>query len=444
MTSVGPAVRRLAERLERDVGLRFDGAGLRRLERAVLETAAARGVAPEVQADLSATDVAARADLVDRVTVQETSWFRDPPFFAALERSLLPAAATRARQAGRPVRVWSAGCAHGQEPWSLAILGAELGVPLEVVATDVTRAALARAEAGVYGERELRGLAPLRRRQWLEPTDDGRWRVKDELRGTVRFVVHDLVADVPTLPSADLVLCRYVLIYLSAAAADRVLASFARLLGEDGRLLVGGAESLWHVTDRYAVEQYAGAFAYRPLAPGEARAQRVPEADDRGARHRGPAEGSGARHRGPRPDAGEGRGARHGGPVKGSSAWHRGPAEGSSAWHRGQGEGRSAWHRVPETEDLLRQGEAAVAAGDLQAAVVAFRGAAYLDPDAAVAHVQLGLALEQLGDPGAQRAFRAAWAAITRTGGAGLEDQLDGWRAEELVKLVGTKLGAIR
>lgn len=392
-------VEQVARRLTARWGVRFDAPALRRLERAV--------------ARLGTGDERA---LVEAVTVQETSWFRDAPVFRVLEHELIP------RVASRPVRIWSAGCALGQEVWSLAILCAERGLPCEVVGSDVSRAALARAAAGEYGERELRGLSSARRARWLADLGDGRFRVREELRRGVSFVAHDLVSEAPPFArgTVDLVLCRYVLIYLSPGAVERVLARVEELLRPGGRLLVGGAESLWHLTERFEVDALDGAFAYRPRAARKTARQRATRAAVPGTAAPAPVAEDAAvpGTAAPAPPAWNAA-------VPGPAAAARDAARPSAAGQR---------------DALLAEGEAAVARGELEEAVRAFRGAAYLDPDSALAHLQLGLALEAAADPGAPRAFRAARSALVRRS----QDAVQGWRADELVRLVDAKLGGGR
>ena len=150
----------VAALLRRRHGLRFDSAGRRRLARGIEETARRAGTTPAALARRLGADAAAEHDLLDRVTLQEPSWFRDPATWAALRETVLPAALARDPE----LEIWSAGCAHGQEAWSLAMLLDELGAPrARIVASDVSGGAVARAVAGRYAERELRGLDPERR-----------------------------------------------------------------------------------------------------------------------------------------------------------------------------------------------------------------------------------------------------------------------------------------
>lgn len=403
----------LIELLEREHGLRFDALTADRLRRAL-----ARGDAdPELAARRALTDARVRSGLLDHVTLQESSFFRDPPVWTALAQDLLPAAIGAGQ--GGPLVIWSAGCANGQEAWSLAMLLHELGAPrFEVVASDLSAAAVARTVAGDYDERELRGLSAQRRDRFMVQRG-GRWHVADALRASVRVVHQNVATDPP--PVADgtcaLVLCRYLLIYLAPGAARELLARFDRALGPDGRLVVGAAESLWHLTERFTAVGVPQAVTYRrrraadPGHPREVlRRMRAEPGLAHPPRERGQPDPSGAPVRRHAPTTAL---ADTGSPPPGSQ----------------------------DAASLTAAGEAAAARGDLPGAVVAFRGAVFLDPDAVTALVGLGLALEALGDEGAARAFRAAWTAMLRVGAPGLEAALGGFAAAELLELVAAKLG---
>jgi hypothetical protein len=141
----GDGVGEIASLLEHRHGPALRRRGQRRLARGVEETARRAGTRPRRSARRLVTDAVAERDLLDRVTLQESSWFRDEATWTALADVVLPAALARDPQ----LEVWSAGCAHGQEAWSLAMLLDELGAQrARVVASDVSGAAVARAAAG--------------------------------------------------------------------------------------------------------------------------------------------------------------------------------------------------------------------------------------------------------------------------------------------------------
>jgi chemotaxis protein methyltransferase CheR len=403
----------VAALLARRHGLRFDGAGQQRLARGIRETARRAGTVPDALAHSLAADAGAEGDLLDRVTLQESSWFRDEVAWAALRDVVLP----RALRQDPQLEVWSAGCAHGQEAWGLAMLLDELGATsARVVASDVSGAAVARAAAGRYGPRELQGLSPERRRRHGRAVEGG-WEVAPVLRERVRFTRHSLAADAPPVTAAHcrLVLCRYVLIYLTPAAAASFLEVVRTTLGPDGVLIVGAAETLWHVTEAFVAEPVGGTFAYRPrprepappATPSSPRASRRPPRPGARPAARGPS-------RIPGPRAGDASPPRAHEPIR----------------------EREAHDPVPDAAALLHRGEEAVRRGDHADAVAAFRGAAFLAPGDPEAHLRLGLALERLGDAGASRAFRAARAALQgRRGGHA------GGDPAELERILTARLG---
>jgi chemotaxis methyl-accepting protein methylase len=193
----------------------------------------------------------AEADaLLERLTIKVSRFFRDPAVFAAL-REFLPR--RRAERAGQPLRLWSAGCGQGEEPYSLAILLAEQG-PLaaadRVLATDIDPGALAFAERGAYPAAALEDVPEPLRAYYFEPEQaparEPRWMAGAALRDHVDFRGHDLASDAPAPDGGgfDLVCCRNVLIYLQPPLQERVEQRLARSLSKGGLLCLGEAEWL--------------------------------------------------------------------------------------------------------------------------------------------------------------------------------------------------------
>lgn len=204
--------------------------------------------------------------LVDALVVGETYFFREVDALrAAVELVLAPAVRTRGF-----ARAWSAACATGEEPLSLAMLLAEAGIlaKCEIVATDVSHRALTRARAARYSGRALRALhdnpslARLAER-WLEP-EDGAVRVRPELLSAVTYRSGNLVGPPGEREkgSFDLILCRNVLIYFSDGTIERVVARLSDAMRPDGRLLVGASESLLRFGTRLRCEERGGTFFY--------------------------------------------------------------------------------------------------------------------------------------------------------------------------------------
>jgi chemotaxis protein methyltransferase CheR len=187
--------------------------------------------------------------LIDEVTVQETSFVRDRGQLDTIGwRTLLQAA--HAAGSGT-IRVWSAGCASGEEAYTLSLLAAEAfapgPVPVDVLGTDISGAALAAAQAGQYRERAVRALAAPLRSRYLDQQPDGSYLVAERLRKLVRFRRHNLARD-PTPPLGetgfDLVACRNVLIYFDAPLAGLVIEALERSLRRGGVLMLGAADAL--------------------------------------------------------------------------------------------------------------------------------------------------------------------------------------------------------
>ncbi|WP_354698108.1 hypothetical protein DSM112329_03773 [Paraconexibacter sp. AEG42_29] len=430
--------------LEERTGLAFDAAALARLD-AGLERLDAAGRSPAtLVAALEAGDAAAERELVEAVTLQETRFFRDPAVFEALARDVLPSLPD-------PVTVWSAGCALGQEAYSLAMLLDEAGRPgFRVLATDLSPAAVAHTAAGVYGERELRGLDAGRRVRHLQATDDGRFTIGEHLREHVSTGVHNLVrGPLPGLASAcHLVLCRYVLIYAQRPAVTALLQRLHDRLPAGTLLVVGAAESLWHLSDRFTLEPLADGFAYRRAgdAPaGEPAAGGGTDKRGGGGRGRRNADAGGR-------ERAHGRGATR--TVSGRAAdpavarWPAAPVDPGQAGRRSSraaalsaaADPAPVVGRVAPAE-LLAAGAREHAAGAFAEAATLFRQAAYLDPSSPTAHLQLGLALEAAGDPGAERAFRAAHRALGAADPEVIEQELGGHAVADLARLLADRLG---
>jgi chemotaxis protein methyltransferase CheR len=222
--------------------------------------------------------------LIDEVTVQETAFVRDRAQLDEIAWHGLLQAASAA--GSRTIRVWSAGCASGEEAYTLALLAAEAFAPgpppVDVLGTDVSGAAVAAATAGRYGERAVRGLEPALRERYLDRQADGSYLVGHRLRGLVRFRRHNLVAD-PVPPSGeshfDLVVCRNVLIYFDEPTIAQVIEWLERSLRPDGVLVLGAADAL-HRTAGTA-QPVPGSQPRRPLGQPPARQPPPPAREQR-------------------------------------------------------------------------------------------------------------------------------------------------------------------
>lgn len=208
--------------------------------------------------------------VVDALLNQESSFFRD----AAVLDMIADAVDTMRAEAGnRRIRIWSAGCSVGQEPLSLAMLFAERDAvsraePPEIVATDVSEAALARARAGRYSQFEIQRGLPIRRMmQWFDPVG-GDWVAKHELVRQISFRRINLVADPLPLGRFDIVLCRNVLLYLSPTLRTRVFDRLAEVVRPGALLVLGAGETVIGQTDAFRPSpQYRGLYEPTGLMP---------------------------------------------------------------------------------------------------------------------------------------------------------------------------------
>ena len=190
----------------------------------------------------------------DAMTTNETLFFRDGKPFVALEKEILPAAARRAREQKRPLRIWCAAGSTGQEPYSIAMIVAQTehllgGVKVEILATDFSAAALARARGAVYNQFEVqRGLPVTLLMKHFIQTPNG-FELKPDIRNRVTHQEINLLDPYPLYWQFDIIFCRNVLIYFDVPTKKDVLDRMARTLVRGGAMFLGGTESTLGITD---------------------------------------------------------------------------------------------------------------------------------------------------------------------------------------------------
>lgn len=180
--------------------------------------------------------------MVEAMLVQETSFYRDRSVFRGLVSQTLPALAA-AR--GGVLRVWSAGCGGGQEPYSLAMSAEEEGAlaGVDIFASDLSSAAIEKAESGIYTHFEVQRGLPIRQLlRHFTPLEDG-WRLSEAVRRRVRWGRLNLIDAFTTPEPFDVILCRHVLDVFEPNARSRVLAGLTRALASDGCLILGPQEA---------------------------------------------------------------------------------------------------------------------------------------------------------------------------------------------------------
>lgn len=212
-----------------------------------------------------------REAVIDAMTTNETLWFRDIHPFNIFKSQLLP---ELQKTAVGKVRLWSAACSSGQEPYSLSMMvdeyrSANMGVlklPVEVVATDLSRAMLEVCSRGEYDSLSLgRGLSDERLRRFFEPLDQGRWRVKTEVRNRVRFQYLNLKDSFTPMGKFDVIFCRNVLIYFSVELKEDILKRMHAALRPGGYLILGASEGLSSMSSHYQMVQCNPGIIYRAV-----------------------------------------------------------------------------------------------------------------------------------------------------------------------------------
>ena len=252
-------VRRVAEKTGIDLG----SYKRKQMERRLRSLAQGYGTSSLLEFyDLLERDAEVLDQFRRRMTINVSELFRNPDKFEELRRNMLPGLLRTAR---RP-KVWSAGCSHGAEAYSVAILLRELGAAEAwILGTDIDEDMLARAREGRFSEADMKNVSPLRRRRFFR--QDGRWHsVRPELRHMVQFRHHDLLRD-RCDKGFHLILCRNVVIYFTEEAKDRLYPRLYESLAPGGVLFTGSTERISRA-QRLGFESLSGFFYRRPVEPG--------------------------------------------------------------------------------------------------------------------------------------------------------------------------------
>lgn len=204
--------------------------------------------------------------IMNALSVQETYFWREVDQVRALVDVLIPQFFSTPRSL--PVRIWSAACATGEEPLTLAMALNEKGwfdrAPIEIYASDASSEAIEKARRGVYRERSFRNLAPDLRDKYFAQTDAG-WKVNTQIHRRIKWSIANLAAedDVATLPRyIDAVFCRNMFIYFSEESTRKTLQTFLRKMNSPAYLFVGASESLMRLTTDFELQEIGGAFVY--------------------------------------------------------------------------------------------------------------------------------------------------------------------------------------
>ncbi|MDX1764506.1 MAG: protein-glutamate O-methyltransferase CheR, partial [bacterium] len=208
--------------------------------------------------------------MIDCVTTNETYFFRENDHFEALKDVMLPALVEQKRREGeRTIRIWSAACSIGAEPYSIAILLSEMGARLgglktEIIASDISQSVIESARRGVYGENTVRKVPQALLDKYFS-REGNNWRLQDAVKSRVRFANLNLVDPIrlQVLSEVDVIFCKNVLIYFDEETKKRVLQSLYDALCPSGYLVVSLSETLHNVTRVFKPQSAGCGLVYR-------------------------------------------------------------------------------------------------------------------------------------------------------------------------------------
>ena len=212
--------------------------------------------------------------LMNELTINETSFFRNKPQFGALKKVVMPEIIrAKSNNAVKSLKIWSAGCSSGEEVYSIAMVIDELssdvlaGWDVEVRGTDISKRVLEIAQKGTYSDYSVRNMPEEYKSKYIE-TVDGSFKVKDCLKRFVKFSHLNLNDDMAMLfmKGYDIIFCKNVLIYFDLESKKRVIQHFFNSLVLGGHLFIGFSESLFGINDRFKLIHYSGGIVYCKVA----------------------------------------------------------------------------------------------------------------------------------------------------------------------------------
>lgn len=214
-----------------------------------------------------AGDRALRKDVVEAMTTNETSFFRDRHPFDTLRKEILPELIER-RRATKRLSIWSAACSSGQEPYSIAMIIREhfpelLDWKVTILATDLSEQILDEAREGLYNQIAVNRGLPVSLLMKYFRREGTRWRIRDDLRDMITFRPHNLARPWPLTPPMDIVYLRNVLIYFDQETKQAILERTRRVLRSDGYLFLGGCETTLFSDRNWETLRFGRTIAYQ-------------------------------------------------------------------------------------------------------------------------------------------------------------------------------------
>ena len=206
--------------------------------------------------------------LMDAITIKETYFFREVDQIKTLVNEIIPA--IRREKPFETIKIWSAGCATGEEPYTIAMLCIEKGYHLgnarvEIFANDISQEAIQKAKQGVYKQTSFRSTDPAYLQRFFTANDDGTHRVRDEVKELLNFFCINLLEKnrLTFLPIFDIIFCRNLIIYFDDESKRKVIESFYHKLYPKRYLFLGHSESLINFTHLFKLQHYQHSLLYQ-------------------------------------------------------------------------------------------------------------------------------------------------------------------------------------
>ncbi len=196
------------------------------------------------------------ADVVEAMTTNESMFFRDTKPFDQIKNALLPHFLEH-KKPGEEIKLWSAACSNGQEPYSVALTflenpGKMGGHPFKITASDIAPKVVNKAQDGYYTQFEVqRGMPITMLLKYFDQQEGNHWKIKDEVRKYIQFKVLNLLDSYLSIGKVDMILCRNVLIYFEDELKKDIVERMHRQLHPHGVLMIGSSESITRITDMY-------------------------------------------------------------------------------------------------------------------------------------------------------------------------------------------------
>ncbi len=223
--------------------------------------------------------------MISALTTNVSHFFREDHHFTTLKKKILPSLLDKARH-GDKLRIWSAGCSNGQEPYSIAMTLREANIPsgvdVRILATDIDPNVVAHGRAGLYPDSMTTGISEAQRDKYFQCEDGAgevSWRAKPELQSLISFKVLNLLHQWPMHGKFDVIFCRNVVIYFDAPTQDRLWGRFANILKPDGWLFLGHSERVSHDAMKFFTS--SGLTSYQRNGTGSVKPADIPPAPTR-------------------------------------------------------------------------------------------------------------------------------------------------------------------